>query len=116
MSKIVPMLKTNTIKAQHQNRSYIVVLEENKKEVPEKAEDESSPSKTNQSMTRETSETDDIFDKTNIDNLFNEDVQGLLNKSQVSAEHSKRSQMDLDLCLKGHDDKSDSDCETDEAK
>ncbi|KAM7472988.1 hypothetical protein LguiA_011171 [Lonicera macranthoides] len=53
----------------------IVVLEENKKEVPEKAEDESSPSKTNQSMTRETSETDDIFDKTDIDNLFNEDVQ-----------------------------------------
>ena len=51
------------------------MLEEKKKEVPEKAEDESSPSKTNQSMTRETSETDDIFDKTDIDNLFNEDTQ-----------------------------------------
>lgn len=40
----------------------------------------------------------------------------MLQGSNKSAEQSKRSQMDLDLRLKGHDDKSDSDGETDEAK
>uniref|UniRef100_A0A5B7B150 Uncharacterized protein n=1 Tax=Davidia involucrata TaxID=16924 RepID=A0A5B7B150_DAVIN len=92
----------------------IVVLEEQKREAAKKVDHEAKTSKTDQLTARPASKSDDIYEKTDIDNPFVEENQG--EKNQLVPQHSNKSNLDLGLCLKGPDDNHDSEGENKEAR
>ncbi|CAK9163895.1 unnamed protein product [Ilex paraguariensis] len=86
----------------------IVVLEERKKGAAKKVDNEAKTIKMNQSTASATSKSDDIFEKPIIDDASTEETKG--------ESHSNKSQLDLDLCLKGHDDDHDLESENNEVE